>query len=208
VLHPYDGMPGLTRSGASRWALNGRPDCLRQQAHDSRKRLGVSQIGLWQLHRLDPNTPRDPQFETVRSLIDEGVIRYAGLSEVSVADIEAASRYFPVATVQNRFNLLDRKHEAVLDDCEKEGIGFIPFFPLSAGDLAKPGTPLDAVASTHGATPSQIAVAWMLRRSPAMLPIPGTSKVAHLKENVAAAAIVLTDDEFAELNRAGRSVNA
>jgi pyridoxine 4-dehydrogenase len=209
VLHPYKGMliatkGGLTRSGPGQWTPNGRPDYLRQQALGSRQRLGVDIIELWQLHRIDPKTPRDDQFKAIRSFIDEGIIRHAGLSEVSIKEIEAASRYFPVATVQNRYNLLDRTHEDVLDYCAEHGIGFIPFFPLSAGDLAKPGTSLDAIAKAHRATPAQITLAWLLRRSPVMLPIPGTSKVAHLEENVAAAAIELSDDEFATLDDAGR----
>ena len=213
VLHPYNGMlvatkAGLTRPGPDRWMPNGRPEHLRRQAHDSRQRLGVDQIGLWQLHRIDPRTPRDEQFEAVRSLIDEGVVRHVGLSEVSVEEIKAATRYFPVVTVQNRYNLVDRTYETVLDHCEKSGIGFIPFFPLAAGTLAKPGTPLDDIAKAHGAAPSQIALAWMLKRSPMMLPIPGTSKVAHLMDNVAAAAIQLNEDEFATLDRAGRSFAA
>jgi len=210
VLHPYKGLliatkAGMTRSGPGQWAPNGRPDYLRQQALGSRQRLGVDIIDLWQLHRIDPKTPRDDQFKTIRSLLDEGIIRHAGLSEVSIKDIEAASRYFPVATVQNRYNLLDRTHEEVLDYCAERGIGFIPFFPLSSGDLAKPGTSLDAIAKAHRAKPAQITLAWLLKRSPVMLPIPGTSKVAHLEENVAAAAIELSDDEFATLDDAGRS---
>jgi pyridoxine 4-dehydrogenase len=131
-------------------------------------------------------------------------LRHAGLSEVSVEQIEAARRHFPVATVQNQYNLVDRTHEAVLEYCEKEGIGFIPYFPLAAGSLARPGTPLDAIARSHGATPSQIALAWMLKRSAVMLPIPSTSKVAHLEENVAAAGIRLSDQEFATLDQIGR----
>jgi aryl-alcohol dehydrogenase-like predicted oxidoreductase len=185
--------------------MDGRPEYLRQQALKSRRQLGVEQIGLWQLHRIDPKVPAGEQFDAVKSLIDDGVIRHAGLSEVSVADIEAAAKVFPVATVQNRYNLVDRGNEAVLDHCEKHGIGFIPWYPLAAGDLAKPGSLLDSVARRHGATPGQIALAWVLKRSPVMLPIPGTSKVAHLEENVAAADIELSDDEFADLDRAGRA---
>ena len=213
VLYPYDGMlvatkAGLMRPGPNRWAPNGRPDYLRKQAYGSLARLGVDQIRLWQLHRIDPNTPKDEQFRAVRSLVDEGVVRHVGLSEVSIADVEFASAYFRVATVQNLYNLVDRKHEAILDYCERQGIGFIPFFPLSAGILAKPGTPLDVFAKAHRATPSQIALAWMLKRSAVMLPIPGTSKVAHLRENIAAAAIQLSDNEFAMLDRLGRKVRA
>jgi len=164
----------------------------------------VKRIDLWQLHRIDPNVPRGEQFAAIKSLIDDGVIRFAGLSEVSVAEIEAARAVFPVATVQNRYNLADRTSEAVLDYCTKNGIGFIPWFPLAAGDLAKPGTVLDAIAKKHHAAPSQIALAWVLKRSPVMLPIPGTGKVKHLEENVAAADITLSDEEFATLDKAAR----
>ncbi len=206
ALHPYTGVliatkGGLTRPGPNQWVPNGRPEYLRKQALGSRERLGVEQIALWQLHRIDPAVPRDEQFAAVRSLIDEGVIGHAGLSEVTVEEIEAARKVFPVATVQNQYNLVDRRHEDVLDYCERENIGFIPWFPLAAGDLAKPGGVLDAIATARKATPSQIALAWTLKRSPVMLPIPGTSKVAHLIENVAAAGIELTDEEFVSLDR-------
>lgn len=210
ALHPYRGLliatkAGLTRTGPDQWIPLGRPDYLIQQAHKSRRRLGVEQIGLWQLHRIDPKTPRDEQFGAVKALLDDGVIRHAGLSEVSVAEIEAAAQVFPVATVQNRYNLVDRASEDVLDYCQKHGIGFIPWYPLAAGDLARPGSLLDTIARRHGAAPSQIALAWVLKRSPVMLPIPGTSKVSHLEENVAAADIVLSDEDFAALDREGRA---
>ncbi|MDQ0471643.1 aldo/keto reductase [Labrys wisconsinensis] len=210
ALHPYHGLliatkAGLTRTGPDQWIPLGRPDYLIQQAHKSRRRLGVEQIGLWQLHRIDPKTPRDEQFGAVKALLDDGVIRHAGLSEVSVAEIEAAAQVFPVATVQNRYNLVDRASEDVLDYCQKHGIGFIPWYPLAAGDLARPGSLLDTIARRHGAAPSQIALAWVLKRSPVMLPIPGTSKVSHLEENVAAADIVLSDEDFAALDREGRA---
>lgn len=209
ALHPYEGMliatkAGLTRPGPDRWAPNGMPEYLVGQALGSLKRLGVEQIGLWQLHRIDPRVPRDDQFTAVRYLLDQGIIANAGLSEVSVEEIEAARKVFPVATVQNRYNLVDRQSEDVLDYCEKKGIGFIPWFPLAAGNLARPGSVLDEVAKKHGATPSQIALAWVLKRSPVMLPIPGTSKVKHLEENVAAAGIELSDEDFAQLDEAGR----
>jgi aryl-alcohol dehydrogenase-like predicted oxidoreductase len=210
ALYPYKDVliatkGGLTRPGPNQWVANGRPEYLRKQALGSRERLGVEQIALWQLHRIDPEVPRDEQFAAVRSLIDDGIVRHVGLSEVSVEEIEAARKIFPVVTVQNQYNLVDRRHEEVLDYCERENIGFIPWFPLAAGDLAKPGGVLDVVAAAHKATPSQIALAWTLKRSPVMLPIPGTSKVAHLIENVAAAGIALTDEEFATLDRAGQS---
>lgn len=209
-LHPYRAVHiatkgGLTRSGPNQWTPLGRPDYLIQQAHKSLRNLGVETIDLWQLHRIDPGVPRKEQFDAIRSLIDDKVIRFAGLSEVSVEEIEAASKVFPVATVQNRYNLADRASEAVLDHCEKKNIGFIPWYPLAAGDLAGPGSLLAATAKAHGASPGQIALAWLLKRSKVMLPIPGTSKVAHLEENVAAAAIELTDAEFAALDKAGRA---
>ena len=207
ALHPYEGVlvatkGGLTRPGPDQWTENGRPAYLIEQAHKSLKALGVERIDLWQLHRIDPGVPRDEQFGAVKQLIDQGVIRYAGLSEVSVEEIKAASKVFPVATVQNLYNLTNRSSEAVLDYCEKQGIGFIPWYPLAAGDLARPGSVLDAIAKQHGAAPSQIALAWMLKRSPVMLPIPGTSQVKHLEENIAAAAIQLSDSDFAAVDRA------
>jgi pyridoxine 4-dehydrogenase len=210
ALHPYSGIlvatkGGLTRPGPDHWVPLGRPDYLIAEAKSSRRRLGVDRIGLWQLHRIDPNVPRAEQFDAIKSLIDEGVIRHAGLSEVSAADIEAAGKVFKVATVQNRYNLVDRTSEGVLDYCARNGIGFIPWFPLAAGDLAKPGSLLDTLAKRHGAAPSQIALAWVLKRSPVMLPIPGTSKVSHLEENIAAVAITLSDDEFAALDREGKA---
>jgi aryl-alcohol dehydrogenase-like predicted oxidoreductase len=161
----------------------------------------VDQIGLWQLHRIDPYVPRDEQFGAIKELLSRGVIRHAGLSEVSIDDIKVASRFFEVATVQNHYNIADRTHEDVLNYCEQTGIGFIAFFPLGAGSLAKPGSILDSIAKKYDATPSQLALAWLLTRSLVVLPIPGTSKVKHLEENVAAANIALSDDEFNLLNR-------
>jgi aryl-alcohol dehydrogenase-like predicted oxidoreductase len=191
---------GLTRTGPNLWIPLGRPEYLIQQAHASRRRLGVEIIDLWQLHRIDARVPRDEQFAAIRSLIDAKVIRHAGLSEVSVEEIEAARAVFPVATVQNKYNLGDRASEAVLDYCEANGIGFIPWFPLAAGELSQPGGALDRIGKAHQATPGQIALAWLLKRSPVMLPIPGTSKVAHLEENAGAAEIALSEAEFAELS--------
>jgi pyridoxine 4-dehydrogenase len=209
ALHPYKGLliatkGGLTRSGPDRWSPNGNPTYLVNAAHKSRERLEVKSIALWQLHRIDPRVPADEQFDAVKSLLDSGVIQHAGLSEVSVEEIEAARKIFPVATVQNRYNLVDRESEAVLDYCEEHAIGFIPWYPLAAGDLAEPGGPLDKIAHAHKASPGAIALAWLLQRSPVMLPIPGTSKVKHLEENMAAAAIKLSDEEFQSLNREGR----
>ncbi len=207
ALHPYTGLliatkAGFTRSGPDRWAVDCRPERLIAEAKRSLKKLGVEQIGLWQLHRIDPRVPRDDQFGAVKQLLDEGLIRHAGLSEATARDIEQAGKVFPVATVQNRYNFADRAHEKALAYCEEQGIGFIPWYPLGAGDLAKPGSVLAAIAKTHGATPGQIALAWILKRSPVMLPIPGTSKVAHLEENVEAAGIALTDEEYAALDKA------
>lgn len=209
ALHPYDGLliatkAGLTRPGPDHWVPKGNPEYLIAQARKSRETLGLERIGLWQLHRIDPKVPRDEQFAAVSELQRSGVIEHAGLSEASVADIEAAQKYFRVATVQNRYNLADRSSEDVLDHCERNGIGFIPWFPLAAGKLAQPGALLDSVARSHGATAGQIALAWLLKRSPVILPIPGTSKVSHLEENVAAADIVLSDDDFARLDAATR----
>ena len=186
------------------WIPLGRPEYLIQQAHKSRWRLGVERIDLWQLHRIDPNVPANEQFDAIKSLLGDGVIRCAGLSEVNVAEIEAASKHFPVATVQNRYNLADRTSEATLDYCANNGIGFIPWFPLNAGELAREGSALEEIARRRKASPGQIALAWLLKRSPVMLPIPGTGKVAHLEENVGAATIELTDEEFATLDRVGR----
>lgn len=194
---------GLTRTGPDHWTPVGRPEYLVQQAHLSRRRLGIDVIDLWQLHRIDSKVPRDEQFAAIKQLIDDGVIRYAGLSEVSVEEIKAAQKVFTVATVQNRYNLVDRQSEDVLDYCTAEGIGFIPWAPLGFGHLA--GEHLSEIARRHKVTPSEIALAWLLQRSPVMLPIPGTSKVAHLEENVAAAAIRLGDDEFAALDAEGKA---
>jgi aryl-alcohol dehydrogenase-like predicted oxidoreductase len=208
ALHPYPDMlvatkGGLERPGPGQWVPNGRPDYLRQCVQASLRRLGVERIDLWQLHRIDPKVPRDEQFGVIREMHAAGLIRHVGLSNASVEEIAAAQRVFPVATVQNRYNLADRGSDPVLDSCAKEGIGFIPWYPLAAGDLAKPGSALAGLAAKHGATPSQLALAWLLKRSPVMLPIPGTSKVAHLEENIAAASIRLSDDEFRTLDKQG-----
>ena len=205
ALHPYGKTriatkAGLARTGPDRWVALGRPEYLIQQAHKSLRQLGVDRIDLWQLHRIDPKVPRDEQFDAVKSLRDAGVIQHAGLSEVTVEQIEAASKYFPVATVQNRYNLVERQSEEVLTYCQSHGIGFIPWFPLGAGELTQPGTTIDKIAKRHGGTVSQIVLAWTLRKSPVMLPIPGTSRVDHLEENVAAARIVLSPAEMTALD--------
>ena len=207
ALHPYDGQliatkAGFTRSGPHMWHVNCRPEYLIAQARKSLRQLGVEQIGLWQLHRIDGRVPRAEQFGAVKQLLDEGVIAHAGLSEVSVADIQAASKVFPVATVQNAYNMAERHSDDVVDYCQTHGIGFIPYYPLGGGgELARAGGKLAALAKAKGATSGQIALAWLLKRADVMLPIPGTSKVKHLEENSAAAAITLSDAEFASLDR-------
>jgi len=205
ALHPYEGLliatkAGLTRQGPDQWTPNGRPDYLIAQATGSLRRLGIEQIDLWQLHRIDPRVPRDDQFGAVRQLLDDGIVRHAGLSEVSVGDIEAARRVFPVVTVQHHYNLVDRSSEKVLAYCAASNIGFIPWFPLAAGELTNPGGMVDRIAKAHDATAGQVALAWLLQRSPVILPIPGTLHVAHLEENMAAAGISLTPREIAELD--------
>jgi aryl-alcohol dehydrogenase-like predicted oxidoreductase len=208
ALHPYGALTiatkaGLTRPGPDHWLPNGSPEYLIAQTKKSLRKLGVDRIDLWQLHRIDSRVPREEQFGAVRQLLDDGLIAQAGLSEVSVADIEAASKHFKVATVQNRYNFADRASEDVLTYCEANGIGFIPWYPLAAGSLARHGSKLDAIAGKLGATPGQVALAWALKRSPVMLPIPGTSRLAHLEENVAAAELVLSDEDFADLSAPG-----
>ena len=195
---------GLTRTGPDEWHDVGRPEFLRQGVMTSLRRLRLERLDLWQLHRIDRKTPRADQFEVIAAMQKEGLIRHVGLSEVSVADIEEASKYFKVTTVQNLYNLANRKSEAVLDYCEENGIGFIPWYPLAGGDLVEGHADARAVMDRHGASGSQIALAWLLKRSPVMLPIPGTGKVKHLEDNVAAAAIELSDEDFATLDRIGR----
>lgn len=212
ALHPYKGTVvatkgGLTRHGPDIWAPLGRPEYLRQCVLMSLRRLGVEQIDLWQLHRIDSKVPREEQFEAIAAMQKEGLFKHVGLSEVQVADIEAASKYFKVVTVQNQYNLVDRKSEAVLDYCDKHGIGFIPWHPLAAGTLAKPGSLLNKIADQHEVTTGAIALAWLLKRSPVMLPIPGTGSVDHLLENVAGASVKLTDEQFNELDSQGRKAN-
>lgn len=210
ALHPYTKdtviatKGGLTRTGPDTWVPVGRPEYLIQQAHLSARHLGVESIALWQLHRIDPKVPRAEQFDAIKSLLESGLIRYAGLSEVGIEDIQAASKVFKVSTVQNRFNLVDRTSEAVLDYCTAQNIGFIPWFPLAAGSLAKSGSLLDSIAKHHNASPSQVALAWVLKRSPVMLPIPGTSQVAHLEENIGAVDVTLTAEEFTALDKSGK----
>ncbi len=206
ALHPYpEGLTiatkaGLVRTGPDAWHPVGRPEYLRQQCELSLRRLGVEAIDLFQLHRVDPQVPAADQFGLLADLRAEGKVRFVGLSEVDVPTLQAARQIVPVATVQNRYNLADRASEPVLDACERDGIGFIPWFPLANGALARPGGPVDAVASETGATASQVALAWLLRRSAVMLPIPGTSSVAHLQENCTAALVDLDDDQVRRLS--------
>ena len=211
VLSPYPkGMViatkgGLTRHGPEVWLPVGRPEYLKQCAILSARRLKVERIDLWQLHRIDAKVPRDEQFACIAQMQREGIIRHAGLSEVSVEEIEAASKHFKVATVQNLYNLVNRHSEGVLEHCEKNGIGFIPWFPLAAGGLAKPGGLLDGIARAKGVTTSAVALAWLLQRSAVMLPIPGTGQVQHLEENMAGGGVKLSDEEFRALDEQGKA---
>jgi len=195
---------GLTRTGPDEWHQLGRPEFLRQGAIQSLRRLKLEVIDLWQLHRIESGTPRADQFGAIAQMQQDGLIRHVGLSEVSVADIEEAGRYFKVTTVQNLYNLVNRRAEDVLDYCEANGIGFIPWRPIDGGNLESTSAEFKAIMDKHGASASQLALAWMLKRSKVMLPIPGTGRVRHLEENVAAAAIKLSDDDFATLDRIGR----
>ena len=210
ALHPYGDVivatkGGLTRHGPNIWLPVGRPEYLRQCVLMSMRRLGVERIDLWQLHRIDPQTDQDAQFQVIADMQQEGLIRHVGLSEVSIDEIKAAQKYFNVVSVQNLYNLVHRAHEDVLDYCEQENIGFIPWFPLAAGKLAQDGSALSNMAERLGVTPSQVALAWVLKRSPVMLPIPGTSSVKHLEENVAAATIELSDEDFQTLDALGKA---
>src|SRR3954454_14825531 len=207
ALAPYDGTViatkgGLTRHGPNNWPPLGRPEDLRQCVLMSLRRLKVETIDLWQLHRIDAKVPREEQFGVMKEMQDEGLIRHLGLSEVSVEEIRAAHEVFQVTTVQNLYNLTNRQSEDVLDHCEEQGIGFIPWFPLAAGKLAQPGGVVDEIAKAHDATTGQVALAWLLAKSPVMLPIPGTGSVEHLEENVAAAALELTAEQRATLDAA------
>jgi pyridoxine 4-dehydrogenase len=205
ALYPYPESliiatkAGFERSGPGRWHVNGRPEHLRAACEGSLRRLRIERIDLYQLHRIDRNVPLEDQLGALADLQREGKIRHIGLSEVSVGQIRRVREAVEIVSVQNHYNLADRRAEDVLEVCEDEGLGFIPWFPLAAGDLAEPGGPLDRAARALDATPSQVALAWLLRRSPVMLPIPGTGSVAHLEENMAAASLELPDDVFDEL---------
>lgn len=204
ALHPYPEAlviatkGGFVRTGPSRWHEVGRPAYLRQSVEMSLRRLRLEALPLYQLHRIDPQVPREEQFGVLRDMRDEGKIRHVGLSEVGVEEIEAAREVLPIATVQNRYSLGYRKHEPVLEYCEREGIGFIPWYPLDAGKFEKDGRLREAAEAVE-ATPAQVALAWLLKRSPVLLPIPGTSSVEHLEENTAAASLDLPDDVFERL---------
>src|SRR3982750_1417265 len=204
ALHPYDGSVvatkgGLTRHGPDIWRPVGRPEYLRQCVLMSMRRLGVERIDLWQLHRIDPKVPRDEQFGVIADMQREGLINHVGLSEVTVPEIQAAARFFEVVSVQNLYNLVTRQSEDVLDYCRRESIAFIPWFPLAAA-----GSVLDRMATRVGASAAQVALAWVLEHSSVMLPIPGTSKVKHLEENVAATNVELTEEDFSQLDQVGR----
>ena len=209
ALHPYaDGVviatkAGFERTGPDKWITNGRPDYLRAQLDGSLRRLKLDRIDLWQLHRIDTKVPEDEQFGAIADFVREGKVRHVGLSEVSVEQIERARRVVPIVSVQNRYNVTDREWEREVEYCEREGIAFIPWYPLGAGKLGHKAAELrerlERVAVRHGATPMQAALAWLFARSPVMLNIPGTSKVKHLEENVAAAALSLTEEDMAAL---------
>jgi pyridoxine 4-dehydrogenase len=206
ALHPYADdvviatKAGLTRTGPGEWVPVGRPAYLKQQVELSLRKLGLERIDLIQLHRIDPDVPVADQVGALKELQDAGKVRHIGLSEVSVADLKEAQKTAEIVSVQNLFNLTDRSAEELLDHASSEGIAFIPWFPLATGGLVEAGGPLESLAKEHDATPSQLALAWLLKRSPVMLPIPGTSTVSHLEDNIGAASIELTDEQFAALD--------
>jgi len=208
ALHPYPAglviatKGGLTRQGPEEWAAVGRPEYIRQCVEMSLRRLRLKRIDLYQLHRIDPKVPVEETLGALKELQHEGKIRHIGLSEVSTKEIKHAQKIVPIVSVQNRYNLADREHEDVLNYCETHNLGFIPWFPVASGDLAKPGGPLDHVAKKHNATVAQLSVAWLLHRSPVMLPIPGTSSVRHLEENVGAAELKLSQEEWETIEKA------
>ena len=206
ALYPYPDdlviatKGGYTRQGPSRWRTNGRPKRLREACENSLRRLKVDRIDLYQLHRPDSRVPFENQVWTLAELRDEGKIRHVGLSNVNADKLSRATGIVPIVSVQNRYNLTNRSSEAVIKTCEREGIAFLPWYPLATGKLARPGGPLDDIAVRHDATPSQVALAWLLAKSPVMLPIPGTSSVEHLEENAAAADLELTEEEIETLS--------
>jgi pyridoxine 4-dehydrogenase len=207
ALHPYPEnlviatKGGYTRQGPGRWRTNGKPKHLREACEGSLRRLKLDRIDLYQLHRPDSSIAFEDTVWALAELRDEGKIRHVGLSNVGVREIVRALDIVPIVSVQNRYNLTDRSSEAVIETCEREGLAFIPWYPLATGKLARPGGPLDEISTRHDATPAQVALAWLLARSPIMLPIPGTSSVEHLEENVAAADLRLTEEDLAALSR-------
>jgi aryl-alcohol dehydrogenase-like predicted oxidoreductase len=210
TLHPYpDGLViatkgGLLRTGPGQWPRDGRPEHLKEACEGSLRRLRLERIDLYQLHSPDPRVPWEESIGAMKELKDEEKVRHVGISNVSVEELEQARSIVDVVTVQNRYNLEDQRSEDVLERCEELGIGFIPWFPLATGDLAQSGGTLDRIAGEHDATPAQIALAWLLARSPVMLPIPGTSSVEHLEENLRAASIRLSPEQVAEIGSASR----
>ena len=195
---------GLTRQGPNKWLPVGRPEYLQQEVEMSLRRLKAERIDLWQLHRIDPKVPVEESLGVIKELQKQGKIRHVGLSEVKPNEIDQARKVVEIVSVQNKYNIGDRAHEDVVDYCTKNGIAFIPWFPVAAGKLAQAGGPLDAAAKKHGATVSQLSIAWLLHRSPVILPIPGTSSVEHLEENVAAAGVKLSDAEWKEIEAAAK----
>ncbi len=206
ALAPYDGgvviatKGGNTRQGPDEWSAVGRPEYIKQCVEMSLRRLKLETIDLYQLHRFDAKVPKEDTLGALKEMQDAGKIRHIGLSEVSVDELKESQKIVDIVSVQNLYNLTDRSAEALLDHCTEHNIGFIPWFPMAAGELAKPGGVLDDAAKKQGATISQLALAWLLKRSPVVLPIPGTSSVAHLEENTAAASLTLTDEEFESLS--------
>lgn len=206
ALHPYpEGLviatkAGLTRQGPGQWTPVGRPEYLRQQCELSLRRLGVERIDLFQLHRIDPKVAAEDQFGLLADLVTEGKVNQVGLSQVSVEEIQAARATVPIASVQNLYNLTDRSSEDVLEHCGAQGLGFIPWYPIASGQLARPGGPVDTIVKETGATPAAVALAWLLHRSPVMLPIPGTKSVAHVEENCQAATLKLTAEQLSSLD--------
>jgi pyridoxine 4-dehydrogenase len=198
---------GLTRQGPNKWLPVGRPEYLIQQVEMSLRRLKVERIDLWQLHRIDPQVPVEESLGAIKQLQAQGKIKHIGLSEVKPHEIEQARKVVEIVSVQNRYNIGDREHEDVVDYCAKHKLAFIPWFPVAAGKLAQPGGKLDAAAKAHGATVAQLSLAWLLRRSPVMLPIPGTTSVGHLEQNVGAVDVSLTDAEWQDIEVAARSAN-
>lgn len=211
ALYPYGAgliiatKGGLTRQGPDQWLPVGRPEYLRQQVEMSLRHLRLERIDLYQLHRIDPKVPVEESLGALRDLQTEGKIRHIGLSEVTPAEVERSRRTAPIVSVQNRYNISDRAHEETLIYCERHGIAFIPWFPVAAGKLARPGGPLDDAARRHGATVAQLSIAWLLHRSPMMLPIPGTSSVSHLEENIGSAGLQLSEAEWQSLEQAARA---